>query len=139
MLGKVFCKHIPRLSKPSPHEAYVGRREGRRVSLAASTAHEAREQTPNCVQDRMSTVAARGVPKMRNKQARLCASLEKLECRVKGLEINQEQRQRLVHQESENGGPLCNARDHPSVPLQPSNHGRETGWKPSAWKALLFY
>ena len=67
-VGKVFCKHIPRLSKPSPHEAYVGRREGRCVSLAVSTVREAREQIPNCVQDRMSTVSARGAPKMRNEK-----------------------------------------------------------------------
>ena len=50
----------------------MGRRKGRRVSLAASTVHEAREQTPNCVQDRMSTVSARGAPKMRNKSKGVC-------------------------------------------------------------------
>ena len=86
-LGKVFCKHIFPLSNPSPHEAYVGRRESRSVSLAATTVHGARKQTPNRVQETIPTVSARAAPQRRNKQARACVGLEKLEHRVKGLEI----------------------------------------------------
>lgn len=42
----------------------------------------------NRVQETIPTVSARAAPQMRDKQARAYAGLEKLEHRVKGLEIH---------------------------------------------------
>lgn len=63
-LGKVFCKHIFPPSNPSPHEAYVGRRESRSVSLAAATVLGAREQTPNqsCPRDNTNSQCQSSAP-----------------------------------------------------------------------------